>query len=250
MLLFEERVKQFEYKLNETDEAVVEYVREHKVAVVKKSIQALATELFTVPNTITRVSKKLGYDGYSQLKNSLKVELDEAESERKTGLALHIAKTFDLLDDAKVELVTKKLCEARRVLCYGVGDTAPFCEMFASNLKKVGLDARFHMHRHEMIAEIEAMKKTDILFILSFSGETSQILEIASLAKQKGLPLISLTHFSQNALQRVADVNLYCYAPEMRLNGYNVTDRTTAMVVLRTVSESCWTYTGYVYKYT
>ncbi|PFH90742.1 SIS domain-containing protein [Bacillus sp. AFS088145] len=51
---------------------------------------------------------------------------------------------------------------------------------------------------------------------MSLSGETAQVLDVAELAKFKGIKLISLTHFSKNPLQQIADVNLYCYSPNKK----------------------------------
>ncbi|NER40454.1 hypothetical protein G3M54_04080 [Bacillus megaterium NBRC 15308 = ATCC 14581] len=58
-MLFEDRVHKFEYKLNDTDDQIVEYIREHTQDIVHMSIQYLASQLFTVPNTITRFCKNL-----------------------------------------------------------------------------------------------------------------------------------------------------------------------------------------------
>lgn len=60
---FEERVHKYEYKLNDTDDQIIDYILQYKEDVTGQSIQVLASQAYTVPNTITRLSKKLGYDG-------------------------------------------------------------------------------------------------------------------------------------------------------------------------------------------
>jgi DNA-binding MurR/RpiR family transcriptional regulator len=50
------------------DDQIVEFIIKNKKDVVNLSIQSLAANLFTVPHTIIRLSRKLGYDGYSHLK--------------------------------------------------------------------------------------------------------------------------------------------------------------------------------------
>jgi DNA-binding MurR/RpiR family transcriptional regulator len=243
-MLFEERVHKYEYKLNDTDDQIIEYILKNKKDVVQMSIQCLAANLFTVPNTIIRLSKKLGYDGYSQLKNSLKEEIQKEKEEQEDSLFFQIQKTFSLIDLDKMEIAAKLIHEAKHVLFFGVGDTAPFCEMMVKHLKVVGKQADFYLHRHEILYEMNRFHKKDVLFLISLSGETPQILEVAMLGKKKGIKTISLTHFCKNSLQQLADVNLYCYAPKRMLNGYNVTDRTPIMIVLRKFAEYYWEYTG------
>lgn len=238
LMQFEERAHQYEYKLNDTDDQIIEYIINNKQEVVKLSIQALAAALFTVPNTITRLSKKLGYDGYSQLKNNLKEELQN--NIHQEGPYKNVMKTMELIDHDKLSQVVKWLWEANHVLFFGVGDTAPFCEMMVKNLKVTGKAADFELHRHETVHEIERMNADDVLFVISLSGETPLVLEMTNLAKERRIKIISLTHFSHNSLERMADLQLYCYAPREELNGYNITDRTPLMIVLRALSETYW----------
>jgi DNA-binding MurR/RpiR family transcriptional regulator len=237
---FEERIHKFEYKLNDTDDQIIEYILKNKKDFVSQSIQSLAASLFTVPNTITRLSKKLDYDGFSHLKNSIKEELESAKAPVEDSSYFYIQKTFELIDMEQIEMAAKMLYDAKHVLLFGVGDTADFCELMVRNLRVVGKSSEHYIHRHEMIHMLDQMNKQDVLFLISLSGETPQILEMAEKAKQREIPIISLTHFTRNSLQEAATVNLYCYAPKKEKNGYNVTDRTPVMVVLQTLSQYYW----------
>jgi DNA-binding MurR/RpiR family transcriptional regulator len=239
-MLFEERVHKYEYKLNETDDQIVEYIIKNKQEAVIMSIQHLATKLFTVPNTITRLSKKLGYDGYSQLKISLKEEIITHQELSEDSLQYNINKTIGLIDRNILAIVTKMIQEAHRVLFFAVGDSAPFCEMMVKNLKVVGKHAEYYFHRHDTVYEVNHFEATDVLFLISLSGETPQVLDMAELAKQRGARVISLTHFEKNSLQRKADAKLYCYSPKKTFNEYNITDKTPAMLVLRALAEFYW----------
>ncbi|ETI69944.1 RpiR family transcriptional regulator [Neobacillus vireti LMG 21834] len=237
---FEERVHKFEYKLNDTDDQIIEYIVNNKKDFVNQSIQSLAARLFTVPNTITRLSKKLGYDGFSHLKNSIKEELESTKPATEDGSYYFIQKTFELSDAELIETVAKMIHDAKHVLFFGVGDSADFCEMMVRNLRVVGKTSEHYIHRHEMLHMLDQMNKNDLLFLISLSGETAQILEMAERAKQRETPIISLTHFTRNSLQETATVNLYCYAPKKIKNGYNITDRTPVMVVLQALSQYYW----------
>ncbi|MBD1381724.1 MurR/RpiR family transcriptional regulator [Metabacillus arenae] len=250
MMKFEERVHKFEYKLNDTDDQIVEYIIRHKKEITQLSIQALAAEVYTVPNTISRLCKKLDYDGYSQLKNGIKEEVKNDKIKDQNDIRFNLNKTYNLIDMEKMTSITKIMSEAHRVLFFAVGDSVPFCEIMVKNLKMVGKRAEFYLHRHEMMSEINQLDKKDVLFIISFSGETSQVIEMANLANERGVQLVSLTHFNRNTLQKIATINLFCYAPKVTINGYNATDRTSVMIILRVLSECYWKQSNAVYKYT
>lgn len=237
---FAERVHKFEYKLNDTDDQIVEYIEKNKHDFVNQSIQSIAANLYTVPNTITRLSKKLGYDGFSHLKTSIKEELDSSKTLDEDSSYYFIQKTFELIDTERIEAAAKMIHDAKHVLFFGVGDSADFCEMLARNLRVVGKASEHYIHRHEMLHMLEQMNQHDVLFLISLTGETPQVLEMAEKAKEREIPIISLTHFTRNSLQEDAAINLYCYAPKKTKNGYNITDRTPVMIVIQTLSQFYW----------
>ena len=69
---FEQRVYDIEFKLNDTDDSVIEYIRNNRSNINKISIQKIANELYISPNAIMRLARKLGYSGFSELKYALK----------------------------------------------------------------------------------------------------------------------------------------------------------------------------------
>ncbi|ASN04309.1 MurR/RpiR family transcriptional regulator [Virgibacillus necropolis] len=236
----QDRAHKYEYKLNDTDDQIITYIVENKSTVIVTSIQTLAKTLYTVPNTITRLSKKLGYDGFSQLKNNLKEEVHEKEMEPAESVHYNMKRTLELLDDEILSIIAKKIHQADHVYIFGVGDTVPFCELFSTHLKIGGKAVEFFLHRHDAVYAVNHATKHDVLFLISMSGETKQILEIAELARSKGVTIISLTHFTRNTLQDKADYKFFFYSPKRMLENYNTSDKTPVMLALQVLSNIYW----------
>jgi DNA-binding MurR/RpiR family transcriptional regulator len=239
---FDERTHKFEYKLNDTDDQIIDYIKEHKRDFVNQSIQMVASNVFTVPNTITRLSKKLGYDGFSHLKSSLKEELESPNVIPYDDSYSLIQKTFEIIDKERMQEAVKLLVDAKQVLLFGVGDSSDLCEMLARNLRVVSKPTSHHVHRHEILHGLDQLNHQSVLFLISLSGETPLVLEAAERAMERNIPIISLTHFTKNPLQSMANINLYCYAPKKTKSGYNITVRTPVMVVLETLSQYFWSH--------
>lgn len=238
---FEDRVKLYEYKLNDTDDQIIDYIRANKKEVMTISIQKLSQKLFTVPNTIVRLSRKLGYEGFSELKLALKTE-QETNSIPNTELPDSIKKTYQVMDMNTIDKVCKKFQEAKNIYFYGIGDSVSFCEMMAKNLRCVGKKTEFFTHRHDLIYNAENIKPKDVVFVISVTGETNQIIEATNIAKERGAYIISITHFCKNSLVNLADISLYCWACKQKLNNYDITDRIGIMIVLRKLSEHFWKF--------
>lgn len=242
---FEERVQLNEDKLNDTDDQIVDYIRQNRDRICDISIQAMADALYTVPNTIVRFAKKLGYRGFAELKAALSLENRTGEDEHLPVTRV-IQKTYELLDSKQILQAARKIRRASRVFFFGVGDSAPFCEMMAKHLRCVGKQTDFFIQRHEMLYQADRCSEKDLVFVISASGETRQVLEAVEAVKQKGAYVISLTHLSRNSLVEMADFHLYCWAPKQVLNKYEITDRTSLYIVLRMVSEQYWKICGVV----
>ena len=234
-----DRAHKYEYKLNDTDDQIIDYLVKNMEFVITVSIQALAKELYTVPNTITRLSKKLGYDGFSHLKNSLKEEL---RTDRTQGDSVqnNISRTLKLVDNEIIEKIVQRLCHSQRIYIYGVGDTLPFCEILSTHIKIGGMSTEHFLHRHDAIYAINHAKPQDLVILISVSGETKGILEVMKLAKEKGVSVVSITHFSKNSLERQANYRLFFYSPKKKLENYNVSDKTPIMLIIQLLSNALW----------
>src|SRR5690625_7353091 len=55
-------------------------------------------------------------------------------------------------------------------------------------------------------------EENDVVFGISFSGETKEVAKILSLAKERGAMTISLTKYGRNLVSQQADINLYTSA--------------------------------------
>ncbi|MGL4337712.1 MAG: MurR/RpiR family transcriptional regulator [Turicibacter sp.] len=248
---FDERVLLQELYLSDTEDLVINYIRLNKEKVVSQSIQKTAQELYTVPNTIVRLAKKLGYVSYSEMKFELKQELNamfnqEKKSQLKSLPQLQvpesISKTLQLFDKNHMSKVAKILIESKEILFLGIGDTTPFCEMFVKNLQCYGISAHYFHHRHDMMYHVQQVTSKHVCLAISVSGETKDVCEAIKLAKDKGATTITLTHFYKNSLADLGDVNLYFWAQYEEMNGYNITDRLGLLLLIRLMSEQIWEY--------
>lgn len=267
---FNDRILLNELKLNDTDDQIIEYIKENIEKVVTQSIQKTSGELFTVPNSIVRLSKKLGYNSFSEMKFALKQELisgtfntniNKLKNEKlfftsntkdnsldniikklknTNYTPENIFKTLDLINNSMVEKAIKKIHCCKSVKFLGLGDSIYFCEMFSKNLRCVSKQAEFFQHRHDMLYSINNCDSKDLYIAISVSGESTQIIEAVKKAKEKGAYIISMTHFSDNSLSKLSDMKLFFWAPKEDKNSYNSTDRIGLMILIRIISEAYW----------
>ena len=243
---FEERVYQHEFQLNDTDDDIVDYIRSNKQDIMKLSIQKIADDLYIAPNAVMRLSKKLEYSGFAELKFSI-----QNESQPKlTGMTIsaqilgqlpaNIVKTLDTIDGSILKKTAAMMKRARCCIFAGVGDSTYFCEMLGKNLRCLDCSVQFYQQIHDMFYAVRHGSREDMLIVISARGENDRMLDLAREAKNIGMPVVSITHFYENRLAKEADFNLYFWGEDREVQGYNVTDRSGLMVLVRLLSEEFW----------
>ncbi len=237
-MTFAERLIAYEDSLNDTDDAIADYLRQHRGELERLSIQKLAATLYTVPNTLVRFAKKLHYTGFAELKVALRAEYDAPAG--RVEVPINIQKTLEMLDEGQMAAVARRLKRARRVYFYGIGNTNPFCETMAHYLKCTGKTAESFDYRHDMYYSADHAEPGDLVFVISVSGETDQLIKAVQMAKARGAYCVSLTSLCRNTLAQMADCRLYCYTQKMEIEGYEVSDRVPVMLVLRRLAEQYW----------
>lgn len=237
---FYERIKKHEHKFTDTEDMIVEYMIKNKEEVTKLSIQSLSDKFFTVPNTIIRLCKKMEYDGFSQLKNNLKEELKNKDKESNMDFEINIKKTLELIDYEKIKKVADIMYKSKNIIVYGIGQNIPLCEILVKELRTVHNSVRYYDQRHEVLYDINKSGEHDILFALSLTGETKDVVESAQLAKTKGCTVVALTHICENKLQQIADISLYCHSTIRNINKYEISDKVPMMIIMRAIMDQYW----------
>lgn len=73
-MTFAERLKNIGMQTNDTEDDILAYIEKHRKDISQLSIQKIAKDLYTAPNSIMRLLKKLGYSGFAELKFAVQNE--------------------------------------------------------------------------------------------------------------------------------------------------------------------------------
>ncbi len=244
-MTFEKRVYEQEFKLNDTDDSVIEYIQLHRNELQNVSIHKIAEVLYCSPNAIMRTAKKLGYSGFSELKFSLQKEDNPKDSRTVEHQVLNqmpqnIVKTLDVVEDSKVQRFVKSMIEANKVLFVGIADSVYFCELFGRSLRCLEKHTEYYQHIHDMEYAARHCKKGDLIIVISASGKQERLIELARKARKEDVEVLCITHYGNNPLSEECEEQLCFWGEQRIVNGYNVTDRSGLMMLIRLVCEAYW----------
>jgi len=101
-----------------------------------------------------------------------------------------------------------------RVILTGMGKSGLICRKIAATLASTGTPA-FFLHPAEAIhGDLGVVQREDVVLALSYSGETSEILQLLETIKRLGAQLIAITGVADSSLAQAADVALDCGVTE------------------------------------
>lgn len=231
---------EFELDFSSSEKQIARYILDSKTDVLHQSVHELAKNTYTSPATIVRFCHKLGLKGYSDFKIQYSAELqfDYSDTKRidvnypfkKDDSSIQIAHnicalhqealedTLKLMDYQVLDEVVTLLDHANRIIIFGQG-----------NSTLAGLDFQHKMLRIKKFVELKtipgeqlflsyALQQNDIAMIISYSGETNQLLEIAQVLKKKKITIIGITSLGDNQLSKYCDYILHTGSKEKIFN--------------------------------
>lgn len=220
----EELVNENYDKLNDNDLYIWNYILHHKEECKNISIQELAARCNVSHTTILRFARKLGLEGYSELKISLKWDSEKKETFNSWEIEKayqDYMKTMDVIMEQDLTKIFEMLEGSRKIYAYGSGSVQKHA---AKELKRVMLFAGYLIHtiegREETRIILNHVSEDDVFFLYSLSGNNSFINEFAERLKARGARIISVTQVGNNELARLSDANIqfYCHPVIKREN--------------------------------
>jgi RpiR family transcriptional regulator, glv operon transcriptional regulator len=229
-------------QLSETDQIIWKYIFLHKKEVANMSIQDLADVCHVSRTTVMRFTQKISLSGFSELKALLKLEEKQRPSFDGADVISRIARQYQSvindLQKRNFEPICRLIATANRIIGFGTG-------VIQSNvireLKRLFIGSGEFIYTLEGKAEFEYLvhnlKKGDLLFIVSLSGETPYVVDHLDEIRLKDIPIISITQFEDNTLAHYSTENIFIATPHYNAYANKKNYSYVSMTVFYTVAE-------------
>lgn len=210
--------------LTATEEKIAKYIENNSDTVSSLTSSQLAQKIGVSQSSIIKFSQKMGYPTFKRMisditsdqpDDSLNDELDINESTATTIAKLQYSynNTFSLVAQLNPTPIIEKAaqmindCTCIKVFAYNAQEIW-LAHYFCSNLLRIGVQAYATSSLTEMTAQATLVKSNDLVFILSKSGESREMLNFTKYAKKRNARVISITRTQKNTLAKLSDINL------------------------------------------
>lgn len=183
------------------------------------SITELADRAGVSEATISRYCRRLQFKGYQDLRIRIARELAAEEADAgataENGIQLAasasatlLGRTARLLDPAKVDRAVAAVCEARRVICVGLGASGIAAQAAAHHLLGIGVRAEAHADLHVLLGATALLDTSDVVLAFSRTGSAKDVAACVRLAHDQGATVISVTNASRSPVAKLSDIVL------------------------------------------
>lgn len=216
--------------MSESEESIADFILTLGKDIQKYSTRNLAEVTYTSPATIVRLCKKLNFNGFDDFKAQYikevkyldqqfgKVDVNFPFSKEDTIMkTAHkisnlfeetIADTMSLLQSDALQQSLNLLKVAQTIHIFSTGTSLNLAESFKEKMLKIGKHVSISSNLNYQLYEVKCIPKGDVAIILSYSGETLNILKIANACKERSIPILAITSFGENTLSQLATCKL------------------------------------------
>ena len=199
---------------------IASYILNNRDAVIKLKIQELADTLFISKSAIHRFVKKIGFNGFNDLKVSIAKEnadllennsyinvnypFQAKDNPRQIAFKLlelyekAIKDTFEYVDLDQIKAVSQLIDSADVVDIYTHAHNSNIAENFQDKMLSIGRSVNCPSSFYNQRLTVLASDKKHVAIILSYSGKATFILPIVKKLYEKGVKVIQIGKAGSN----------------------------------------------------
>ncbi|MCD7748959.1 MAG: MurR/RpiR family transcriptional regulator [Oscillospiraceae bacterium] len=237
-------IKMAEIKdLSPSERHVVDFILEHYKDVCSMGIVELGEKTFTSTTTVKRLCRKLGVDSYTSFRMMLSAAQDSYEHQdilhgdqapisrydsvgdvlEKVSKqnAASILDTSHIVDSATLETVVTLMAAAKQIDFYGVGPSNVVAQDAQFKCMRLKIPSTAFCDRVSMLMQAKRSGDGTLAFLISYTGETDDIIEAAQELRRHRVDTVALTSSTDNSVARICRYTLCVDASESwdRLGG-------------------------------
>jgi DNA-binding MurR/RpiR family transcriptional regulator len=213
-------------QLPASERKIAQYILDNPRSILNSTVNDIGTQAKTSGAAVIRLCKSLGLNGFQDLKVRIAGDLvkpaeqgyrdiEPGESyfsiaQKTTSNSIQsIRDTEEIINYEELERAVQTLLPAQNVHFFGIGASNIIAKDAQQKFLRIQKNATAFTDTHLVATIIANANKDDVVFAVSHSGETAEVIKVISLAKERGVKTISLTKYGQSSVASLADIKLF-----------------------------------------
>jgi DNA-binding MurR/RpiR family transcriptional regulator len=238
------------HTLSPAQKLIADFVLNNAEEVFLLSIGDFAAKCNTSETTILRFLRKLGFDSYQVFRVRIaqdasnqpaqmiyeEIQADDSpEQIRQKVISSTVNSIQDLnnlISTKMVEDIVEMMLHADQILFCGVGASGVIAMDAFHKFLRLGLKATYLNDTHFMSIACANTTRNSVVFAISHSGESRDILDAVNIAKENRAKIIAMTSHAHSTLAKKADCNLLSSSNETKYRSDAMVSRILQLVII------------------
>ena len=219
------RLKTLNLEMTESEKLIADYILNNPEEIYSLKIDELSRKLNLSLPTVFRFTQKLGFDGFKDFKVALikdiaigmNIEVDDIGDEGIESttrsifekITRNLRETLSLINYTDLERALEMITRSKRIVFFAVGSSISVAFDSYSKFMRAGFNCFYNIDSYTQRDIATQCTKKDTAIGISFSGESVEVVECMSVAKDNGAGTISVTTFLNSPITTHSDVSLY-----------------------------------------
>lgn len=240
------KIKMNRNNFTKVEQRIADYVSEHSQEVLYMSITDLATACNVGDTSVFRFCRTLHFQGYQEFKLNLAQSIDidgdqqekAEEAEKNTALEIlntdisALNETYSMLNCNDIKKAVALMLTAQNICFFGVGSSLITAMEAKSRFMRIMPNVECTSDSHLQAMKAALMTSKDLAIIISYSGSTKDIIEIAKICRDNSVKIICITRFLKSPLESFADLTLLCGSNEGPLQGGSLSAKVAQLYII------------------
>lgn len=218
--------------MGRSEKRIADYVLKNARSIISLSISELAQRCGSGDATVVRFSRRLGFSGYQELKLRLAAEISSSSAidstiektdscyeifrKRINDISVSLKNTESVIDVDQLERAANCIMNARRIVIFGLGNSAAVAMDAAHKFLRLGLDAQAVCDNHLQAIVASHLDERTVAIGVSHSGSSRDIVDALQLAKNNNATTVCITNYGNSPILSVSDIRLFTQAEETK----------------------------------
>ncbi|WP_442596229.1 MurR/RpiR family transcriptional regulator [Neobacillus sp. D3-1R] len=237
-----------------SEKKVAEFVLAYPNDVLNMTTKQLAEACESSEGTIIRFCQKAGINSFKGLKLEIAkvIRLSEPQTSVDTLLSFEddtatvlekvmrknisaLTNTSKLVQLEQIDAAVQAIDEADRVYVYGAGGSAVVAMDAEYKFLRINVPTFLSLDHHVQMMMMANITKNDVLFVVTTSGKTKEVIDLLNVAKEKGAKTICLTQHGKSPAQRLSDIVLTISEEEQNIRIGTMSARIAQLAIIDTL---------------
>ena len=246
------RLKAIYDSLKTTEKRAADYIIRNSRDVCSMTISQAARDIDCSEATLFRLSKKVGFSGYPQLREAcrsiktesdtnLYLDIDPADSSEQvlskvfSTTVLTLQNTQKMINLRDFETAVKHIRNSVCLSFYAIGGASSVATIGFYKFNRIGWRCTFYGDPDLSLISASQLKEGDAAVAISHSGRSKPVIDSVKLAKRSGAAVITITNFPLSPLAKTSDVVLLTSAFAEYSSGDVFANRVAQLCILESL---------------